>query len=85
MTPLEIEILMHYYCCTDDYRNGDFAAPAVREAMENFVGTGLLREAWDVRHSVRYKATDACRVFVEALCSVPAPVQKWVIPDEARS
>lgn len=78
MTPLGIEILMHYQTRASDYRDGDFSAPAVREAMDYFVSAGLLRE---VMSTHRYEATEGCRVFVEALCRVPVPVQKWVIPD----
>ena len=29
MTPLLIEIMLHYYSRVDDYRNGNFDAPAV--------------------------------------------------------
>lgn len=83
MTPLEIEILLHYHCCASDYRDGDFSAPAVREAMDRFVATGLLREVWNLQRSIRYEPTEGCRVFVEALCRAPAPVQKWVIPDRS--
>lgn len=28
MSPLEIEILLHYYYCPGDYQDGDFSAPA---------------------------------------------------------
>lgn len=42
MSPLQIEILMHYYTRSTDYRNGDFAAPAVRESIDYFRRVGIL-------------------------------------------
>ncbi|SRR5258708_18365750 len=42
MSPLQIEILLHYNSRVDDYRNGDHNAPAVREAFDWFVRELLL-------------------------------------------
>jgi hypothetical protein len=79
MTPLGIEILLHYYTTPGQYRDGDFSAPAVSEALRHFADTGLLRG----NHRDGYTSTEATEVYVGAICSVPAPVQKWVIPSEA--
>lgn len=82
MSPLQIEIVMHYYCCTDDYRGADFSAPAVRESIDWMRGDGGLLEESN-RSTVNYQLTERGRVYVEALQSVPLPIQTWAIPDVA--
>lgn len=77
MTPLQIEILMHYHCRTDDYRNGDFSASAVREAIDEFRNMGFLRDSGERRI---YEPSDGVRLYVETLCTIPLPVQRWVMP-----
>lgn len=77
MTPLQIEILLHYHCCPGDYRDGDFAAPAVREAIDGFRDAGLLKDSGQGRI---YEPTDGVRAYVDALCAVPLPVLQWVVP-----
>jgi hypothetical protein len=80
MTPLEMEILLHYYCRADDYRDGDFSAPAVRAAVDWFKTEELLRT--DPRETPRtcYVLTERGKVYVEALQKVPLPQHRWVIP-----
>lgn len=41
-TPLYIEIALHYYCSSTDFPR--LGAPAVDEAIANFVSAGLLRD-----------------------------------------
>lgn len=77
MTPLHIDILLHYHCCPDDYRGGDFSAPAVREAIAAFVQLGLLVET---HVDPRYQPTKGVHIYVEALCRVPLPERRWVMP-----
>lgn len=81
MTPLEISILLHYHVSPVDYRNGDFSAPAVRNAIDEFRRDGFLAEAVETY----YHITDKGRFYVEALCSVPLPVATWVIPSKEPS
>lgn len=83
MTPLEIEILLHYATRATDYRNGDFSAPAVRDAVERFVGAGLLVER-DPGQTPLYWMLERGHAYVDALCKLPLPVQVWVIPKEAK-
>ncbi len=87
MTPLEIEILMHYHCMGGDYRDGDHSAPAVKDAISRFLDENLLTHEGfhpeyfpDGRQKARYAATDRTRAYLEALQAVPLPVQIWVIP-----
>jgi hypothetical protein len=77
MSPLQLSILIHYYGCGDDYRNGDFSAPAVRETIDLFRGDeGLLAHC---SGSVCYRLTERGRVFVEHLMAQPLPVQCWKV------
>lgn len=82
MSPLKIQIMLHYYALADDFRNGDFSAPAVIEALETFVRQGMLRATafGRQRGEPAYKITDKGRAYVEALKAVPLPVSRWVIP-----
>jgi hypothetical protein len=74
-SPLYIEIGLHYHARVNDYRDGDFSAPAVREALDTFVRLGLLLVGTSDR---RYEPTEGLRVWVDALCSVAFPEQRWV-------
>jgi len=76
MTPLEISILLHYHVSADDYRNGDFSAPAVRNAIDEFRRDGFLAEAVETY----YRITEKGQFYVKALCAVPLPVTTWIIP-----
>jgi len=80
MTPLEIEILMHYYTRGLDYRNGDFTGPAVRDAIDRFVDLGLLYAGEDTEGPEYIGNRKALAVYVNAICSVPLPVLTWAIP-----
>lgn len=86
MTPLAIEILLHYHGHAYDYREGDFSAPAVRELIDRFRGdnplytdSGMLEIETQMGNR-SYRLTDKGRVYVAALLSVPLPVQVWVLP-----
>lgn len=87
MTPLELEILLHYHARTDDYRDGDFSALAVRRAIDKFRDRENLIEEWPMAEKQLaqahqcYRLTQRGRVFVEALKEVPLPQQVWVMPD----
>jgi hypothetical protein len=86
-TPLEISTGLWYYTRPGDYGldNGDrnFNAPAVRETFKRFVDAGLLCHCSTGEQN--YKANEpALKAWVEALCSVPFPVVKWVVePQES--
>jgi hypothetical protein len=80
-SPLMIEIALYYHCAPSnvgDYGEDDgrHTAPAVIEVCEYFKSRGLLRAAGDRK----YTRTRGLEVYVDGLCSVPLPVQQWVIP-----
>ncbi len=80
MTPLEIEILLHYYTrAAGDYRDGDFSAPAVKDVIDWFKGSLLEDNPDDA--GTAYRITDRGRAYIEALTDVQLPIQKWVMPD----
>lgn len=83
MTPLEIEILLHYYCVgNEDFKNLD--APAVETAIKKFVLLGLICEATETEqetHGIKfYGDKRALKVYAEALGEVPLPKNIWVMP-----
>lgn len=71
MTPLQIEILLHYYTRTGEYRDGDFSAPAVREAIVNFVTQLRLLGLVVSPGGPGLELTDRGLAYVERLLSVP--------------
>lgn len=75
MTPLQIQILMHY-------NNWDF------DFYEMYVSTGkddinhLVTKGYLVKSAGPkdlYEPTAKLHAYCEALCNMPEPVQKWVV------
>lgn len=56
--------------------------PAQREICEQMVKLGLLRhDPVDGSRFMHYvPVQEALRIYVEALCNVPLPVKRWVMP-----
>ncbi len=79
MSPAQISVLLHYHARPGDFNNGEMSPSFVDSVIRDFLRSGLLAEYKDPS-SQRYIATEATKVYVEALCNVPLPVQKWVIP-----
>jgi hypothetical protein len=82
MTPLEIQIALHYYVSPTDFREGDFSAPAVRSAIDRFQACDLLRvRKAGENGDACYVATPRLNAYVEKLKSIELPIQRWVYPD----
>lgn len=80
VSPLVISIAIHYHTTVGDFRDGDFDAPAVREALELLVDNGLLKvKAVGLDNAFSYKATDGLAAWIDGLRSVPFPKLTWVI------
>jgi hypothetical protein len=88
MTPVCLEVILHHFYNPAPYPKD---TPAVRIAHETLVKENLIEE--DLRSRVvnegssgtlveprTYRVTERGRVFVNALISVPLPVQAWRIP-----
>ena len=80
MTPLEIKILLHYYCSAEDYPH--LSPPAQQDALSYFLRTGYLekveRSSETPACTPFYRATEKLHIYCEALCKVPEPRQIWV-------
>lgn len=76
MSPCDIEILLHYWCYPVPHPRAD--APAVQESIQRFIDAGIFVRCDHAASGIN--GTEACRVLVEALCAVPFPVQRWVMP-----
>lgn len=78
MSPLAIEIILHYHCTRGDYRDGDFSAPAVRELIDWMADEKLI----DYRPGGGYQSTSRLTAVVGKLCSVGLPEMRWVYPED---
>lgn len=87
MTPLHLDICLHYYSRANQYRDGDFSAPAVRDALGYLCCEGLLMPDPPGHHSSvrpnKYARTERLAAFVSLLLKTPLPVRKWADPRSA--
>lgn len=80
MSPLGIEMMLHYHCTPGDYRDGDFSAPAVRELIDWMKDENLI----EFKDGGGYKATDRLHAYVYKLCTIGLPDLKWVYPEDLK-
>jgi hypothetical protein len=89
MTPLELEILLHYSYRQGDFNGGDFTdkatCTAIRYLSESsgaWTISGMLREVSEpMPGKGKYELAQKGRVFVEdGLCALKPPTQVWVMP-----
>ena len=82
MSPLEIEIVFHYHCHATDYRDGDYSAPAVKEAIDRFIQEDVLTQIEGKFDPPAFRITDRGSAYVEALCTLQIPIKviSWVNP-----
>lgn len=79
MTPLEIQIALTYHCTANDFRDGDFSAPAVRDVIDWFVEIGFLRlnaPGLSASNAI-YIPMEKLHVYCKKLCSIGLPKQVW--------
>ena len=82
-SPLEIQMALHFWTRPTKYAEHEPEhrnSRAVQAILVDFVRRGLLLQTLTNHHGEIYEATEALGVWTEALCAVPFPVQKWVIP-----
>ena len=80
-TPNNIDVLLHYHVSPTVHER--FCAPAVKDAVSNFVNVGALELDVDEEgkgQEGRYRTTPLGRAWVKALCSTKMP--KPVFADE---
>lgn len=78
MTPLHIELALHYHCRTDQHER--LHVQTVRDYASDLVQAGML-----MRDGDGFYRTDGLAVFVNALCATPFPVRQWVMPNRTPS
>lgn len=73
MTPLQIEMMLHFHCSPLPYPN---RSPAAEEALQWFRSEGLIESTGmgSVRLSERGDA------YVKFLIALPLPIANWQIP-----
>lgn len=81
VTPLHIEIAMHYHCRTGQYEMVT-TNETRRQYADDLVDAGMLKRVPGPgpQATVEYASTPGLAVWIKAICSVPFPVQQWVIP-----
>jgi hypothetical protein len=75
MTPLQIEMILHFHCCADPWPRHE--APACIEAVRMFQNEKLIEVPTDFD---RVRLTEKGRAYVEFLCMLPLPMVTWGIP-----
>lgn len=75
MTPLQIEMILHFHCHVDPWDRAD--APACVEAFQGFIRDGLIEPTFTMD---RPTLTNRGRAFIHFLTTLPLPVEMWSIP-----
>lgn len=76
MTPYEITLLFDCYCSSAAPRAKQ--TPLLDETLSRFVTEGLLKDF------VHRETTERAKIYLDALCEMPLPVHKWIMPLSAR-
>lgn len=71
MTPVEIEVLIHYCYLPDNHPRAE--VPSVKMALSMWMEEGMI-------NPLTHEITKKGRVLVEMLCNTPMPVETWVDP-----
>lgn len=76
MTPLQIQMLLHFHCVAAPFEPW---GPAHSEALEWFISEGVV----DVMDGLdRPRLTARGEAYVKFLCDMPFPVAQWVLPKQ---
>ena len=79
MSPYEIKILLHYHAIREDHELAKETSDLACKTFGRFLDSGFLEKS---HNDMIYSPTEKLHVYVDALCNVPEPVQKWVIEGE---
>lgn len=85
-TPLEREILTHYWTTPGPYLNGsEHWLQPQSSAVDRFLRLGLLISVQEPDGTRHIKPNhDALRPYMETLAAVPLPRQAWFVPETPR-
>jgi len=79
MTPNDIDVLLHYYVCTEHHPRAD--APWVKDSLRFWIKEEILvAEADPIPqgcHGLVISERGEC--FIKELLATPLPVTKWVV------
>ena len=81
MTPLQIKMVLHYYAIAEPYALLDPAhakSAAVCAQRALLCSDGLIEATAEAQSG--YRITPRGEAYVDALCAMPLPVSKWVMP-----
>lgn len=90
MTPLHLQMLLWHHTRAEPYAKHEpdhAASPVVAACRRDLLEHGLIEP--DPRAHPKgvegsgWTTTAKGRAYVDALCSLPFPVCKWIIPNEA--
>ncbi len=82
MSPFELDILLHYYSRRDDHPVLADNPPIWTSTRGKMKSDGLLGENDPVKvGEPLYYLTERGKVYIEAILSLPLPVQQWVMPN----
>lgn len=78
-TPLHLQILLHYHCSPEEYAKDDErhrTSEAVKEYTDDLRKLDLIERSVD---GAVFQTTERGNAYVRGICSVPLPIQRWVI------
>lgn len=82
--PLHLLIAIHYHTSGsgEDYCQGTphGESKGTADCIQDLLGAGLLTTDDPYCGNRKYGPTDGLAVWINELCQVPFPVQKWIIP-----
>jgi len=81
MSPLQIEILLHYHCFPSEHEIVHRNPPIWPETRMWFLAEGLLAERSPPSpYGATYECTERGRAWIEHVCNLPLPEQQWRMP-----
>lgn len=81
MTPLQLQMLVHYYAFMGDYEQVP-ANDTRREQCEQMAKVGLLISCADpLDTGAIFEITDKGRFYLRHILATPLPVSVWKIPE----
>ena len=88
MSPLELDILLHYHTRGNEYADGDadvMTSQSVRQAIDRFMNVDGMLQYRVRKHlgcGATYELTERAKVYVEHILSQPLPIATWKMPPQ---
>ena len=84
MSPLHLQILLHYYAIAEPYaanNPGHANSLAVKAYTQDLIDKNLILA--DATSGSGYRVTERGEFFVSHICSLPLPVSGWRMPSHS--